>query len=296
MGGRPKETKGRDSASSRRPPAGLRWRQSGEMGPRTGWGDQVLCGARPRGPVCLWCLPPSRSQSGVSAEGPSACPGPRVPSALSCFVLKSAGPGPRLSQVKGECRWWRAGWRTGAPCPVPRPWRAPRRPAPAAPTPGSPRQGRGGGSCSPRPRGGLKPSSLERHPAALPDPFSPAAPSGAPAVRRDSPGLPEGPLSRQVYALPPSASAASEAARCHPLKDSHVFTGRAVWADRSVCLAEELYFRTPIAPLRHQPGDFHLRHLAFRLSLWCWRSPHVIMTMRFFQMLPPWWFSSLTAY
>ena len=96
----------------------------------------------------------------------------------------------------------------------------PRHPAPAVPTPGSPKPGRGSSSRSPRPRGGLKPSSLERHPAALLVPFSSHAPAGALAVRQDSPRLPQGLLPRQAYALPPSASTASEAARRHPVKDA----------------------------------------------------------------------------
>lgn len=190
------------------------------MGPRMGWGDQVLFGAQPRGPVCLWCLPPSRSQSGVSVDGLSACPGPWVPSALSCFVLKSAGPRPQAEP--GQRRMWMMEGRLED-------WGS--LPCSQAPT-----CTQASSSCSTHPRiseagtrwwftqptasGRAEAIVPWRHPAALPVPFSsPAAPHGAPAVRQDAPGLPEGLLSRQVYALPPSASTASEAARCHPVKD-----------------------------------------------------------------------------
>lgn len=172
------------------------------MGPRTSWGEQDSKLWSPTQGAC----PPLAAPGGPDASRPqgacpgvcrwpSECPGSRVPSAPSSFVRKATGPRPQAEPGRTRMQMTEGGSEDWGSLPRRSPREppfscqtltgAPRRPAPAAPTPGSPRPGRGSSSRSPRPRGGLKPSSLERHPAALLVPFSSHA--GALAVRQDSP-------------------------------------------------------------------------------------------------------------
>lgn len=182
----------------------------------------------------------------------------------------------------------------GAPCPepdVPRrsssAWRPPQglrgRDAVAVPT--QPRPGEGQAIIPWKASGG--PSR----------PFSPAARVGAQWAGGILPGLPRGPSPGRCRPSS-SASAASEAARCHPLKDFRVhwravrqivlcvFGWRAVFQDLSLpalITSQETF----ISQTWHSGSVFGVGS-----------SPHVITHdhVRFFQMLPPGGSPALTAY